>query len=492
MRSADVGDFMAIIKHIAIHRSPLKLIQYILNGSKTDEMRFATGLNCSAVPESAYEEMGDVFEKFAKERFFKKSQNANVEGKEKIRLHHYIQSFKPNEITPEQAHRIGVEWAEKVFGRDHQVLITTHIDRQHIHNHFAVAAYDLNGKKWYDNKSTLKRCRDISDKICKRCGLSIIENQEYHPNQKYSDWLARQKNISWKTRLCDDVDKLVLREDVRSVEDLAEQLRQKGYIVTLKKYMSIKTPWSKKAIRSLRLGDGYGIEELQYRIDNKNREISLSAVAKYSGIQREYAMCLRELQIMVYRKPDNSHNVTYGKLRRNAELLTYLCDNNIHSVADFQNVLNAAADKSDELKKSRDKLLREISEREDILQYGARYIEINRIRLPTAEQFEELVKLKHLVKFHLRSEEDIAAHEPILERLKSELSEIDKSLDIAEKEKFAAANNYKTYLRQMQSDYDFILERKRQEQEEIKQAEREQKLLQEQKRQVHTDRSYYR
>ncbi len=82
MRSADVGDFMAIIKHIAIHRSPLKLIRYILNGNKTDEMKLATGLNCSAVPESAYEEMGNVFESFAKERFSKKSQNADVGGKE--------------------------------------------------------------------------------------------------------------------------------------------------------------------------------------------------------------------------------------------------------------------------------------------------------------------------------------------------------------------------------------------------------------------------
>lgn len=496
MRSADVGDFMAIIKHIAIHRSPLKLIRYILNGNKTDEMKLATGLNCSTVPESAYEEMGNIFESFAKERFSKKSQNADVGGKEKIRLHHYIQSFKPNEITPEQAHRIGVEWAEKVFGRDRQVLITTHIDRRHIHNHFAVAAYDLYGKRWYDNKETLKRCRDISDKICKSHGLSIIVNQEYHSNQKYSDWLARQRNVSWKTRLCDEIDRLVLRDDVKSVSDLAEQLRQKGYIVTLKKYMSIKTPWSKKAVRSLRLGDGYGIEELQYRIDNKNREIGLSAVARYQGIQREYALCLRELQIMVYRKPDNLHNVTYGELRRNAELLTYLCDNKIRSVEDFQNVVNAAAEKSDKLKKSRDKLLQEISERENILKDGARFVELNSIKMPTAVQFEELAKLNYLAKYNLRSEEDIKAYGQEFERLKAELSEIDKSLEIAEKEKSVAANNYKTYLRQMQSNYDFILERQRREQEEIEQAENdlllEQMALQELKQQVRTNQAYYR
>ena len=218
------------------------------------------------------------------------------------------------------------------------------------------------------------------------------------------------------------------------------------------------------------MGDGYAIEELRYRIENKNREISLSAVASYQGVQREYAMCLRELQIMVYRKPDNSRNVTYGELRRNVELLTYLCDNKIRSVEDFQNVVNSAAEKFDRLKKSRDKLLQEIEERENILKDGARYLELNKIRMPTTVQLNELVKLNYLAKYTLRSEEDIESHRQELEKLKSELSETEKSFDVAEKEKSEAASNYKTYLRQMQSDYDFVLKKIRQEQEKIKLA----------------------
>ena len=462
---------MAIVKYIAVHKSPKNFLRYIMNGDKTEEMKLVTGLNCTANLDYVYNQFGNVFEKFAKERFCKKSLNDENCGKEKIRLHHYIQSFKPDEVSPAEAHKIGVEWARKVFGENHQVLVTTHVDKNHIHNHFAVSAYDLFGKKWYGNKTTLKRCRDISDKICKSHGLSVIENQEYHSNQKYSDWLARQQNVSWKTRLCDEIDKLVLREDVKTVEDLAERLREKYYAVTLKKYLSIRVSENRKAIRSYRLGDGYAIEELQYRIDNKNREISLSAVAKYQGVQREYAMCLRELQIMVYRKPDNPHNVTYSELRRNSELLTYLCNNNIHSEEDFQNVVNAAAEKSDRLKKSCDKLLHEIEERENILKDGARFVELNSIKMPTAVQLEELVKLNYLSKYNLRSEEDIAVHRQELEKLKSKFSETEKSLETAEKGKSTAANNYKTYSRQMQSDYDFVLEKMRWEQEELKQAE---------------------
>lgn len=487
---------MAIIKHIAIHQSPLKLIRYILNGDKTDEMRFATGLQVTPNVAAAYMEMSANFENISGERFYKKSLNRKNLGdnetlqKEKIRLHHYIQSFKPNEVTPEEAHRIGVEWAKKVFGENHQVLVTTHTNCKHIHNHFAVAAYNLDGKAWYDNKETLERCRDISDKICKAHGLSVIKKPKYHANQKYADWLARQRNVSWKTRLCDDIDKLVLREDVKSVKDLAEHLREKGYAVTLKKYLSIKAARNRKAVRSLRLGDGYGIEELQYRIENKDREISLSAVARYQGIQREYAMCLRELQITVYRKEENSHNVTYGELRRNAELLTYLCSNNIHSDEDFRNTVNAAAEKFDKLKKLRDGLFAEIEQEEKILQDGARFVELNKIKMPTADQLDKLAGLSYLAKYNLRSSEDIAAHGKTLETLKTELSDAEKNLEAAKTDKRQAAENYKTYLRQMQSDYDYVLEKLKREREEIRIAEQD--LQTEQEQAVQTNQKYYR
>lgn len=488
---------MAIVKHIAVHRSPLKLIRYMLNEKKTDETKLVTGLNCSTDPESAYEEMGNTFEHFAKERFFKKSLNDENCGKEKIRLHHYIQSFKPDEITPEQAHRIGVEWAEKVFGRDHQVLVVTHVDRRHIHNHYAVAAYDLNGKKWYGNKTTLKRCREVSDKFCESYGLSVIEKPTYRANQKYSNWLARQNGTSWKEQLCDDIDRIVLMENVRSIDDMVKQLCSRGYQVRRGKYLSVKPVKLKniKAVRTIRLGDGYALDELQYRITNKNREMSLSEIAKYQGIQREYAMCLRELQIMVYRKQTDLHMATYGELCRNAELLTYLCRNGIHSKEAFENIVNDTKDKWDRIKKSRDELLDKIEQEEKILQCGARYLELNKIKLPTAEQLDELAELSFLSKYKLHSAEDIASHGQEHERLKRELSETETSLAAAEKEKSEAANNYKTYLRQIQTDYDFIIERKRKEQKEIKKSEMEllkQKELQKQKQYSRTNGTYCR
>ena len=148
-------------------------------------------------------------------------------------------------------------------------------------------------------------------------------------------------------------------------------------------------------------------------------------------------------------------------------MLTYLCDNKIRSEEDFQNLVNATAEKSDRLKKSREKLLNEIDERENILKDGARYLELNSIKMPTAVQIEELMKYNYLTKFNLRSKADIEVQRQTLERLKSELSETEESLETAENEKSTAASNYKTYLRQMQSDYDFVLNKLKREQEEI-------------------------
>ncbi len=488
---------MAIVKHIAIHKSPLRFLRYILNGEKTEDMKFAKGLNCGENVQSVYMEMCATFEQCSNERFYMKSldgKSSETLGKEKIRMHHYIQSFKPNEVTPEEAHKIGVEWARKVFGSSHQVLVTTHCDRSHIHNHFAVAAFDLNGKAWLDDKKSLKRCRDISDEICKAHGLSVIEKPKYKANHKYSDWLARQTGVSWKQRLCDDIDKIILREDVKSVDDLAERLREKGYAVTLKKYLSIKADKKRKAVRSLRLGDGYGIEELRYRIENKNQEMSISALAQYSGIQREYAMCLRELQISLYRKPENPLDSAYSELRKNTELLCYICDNKITSVADFENTVNAAAEKSDGLKKRWDDIQKEIQLEEKIIADSGRYLELKKIKFPTIDVRKEMEGLKYLAKHNLRSSEDVESHKRELVKLTAKLSQVQESCEAAENEKRTAGQNYQTYLRQMQSEYDFILESIRREQEEILKAEQDihRKQEREKESQNRTRNNFYR
>ena len=103
-------------------------------------------------------------------------------------------------------------------------------------------------------------------------------------------------------------------------------------------------------------------------------------------------------------------------------------------------------------------------------------MELNKIKMPTADQLDELAELSFLSKYKLRSVEDITAHEKTLEMLKSELSDTEKIFEATDIEKRQAAENYKTYLRQMQSDYDFVLDKLKREREEIERAERDLQL----------------
>lgn len=464
---------MPIIKHVAVRKHPLKLLQYITRGDKTDEAKYVTGLNCTADVQCAYQELATTFECFAKERFYKKSlneqneENSEKASKEKIRLHHYIQSFKPGEVTPEEAHEIGIEWAKRVFGNNHQVLVSTHIDRGHIHNHFAVSAYNLEGKHWIDNKATLRHCWKISNDIALEHGLSIVKDAKYKANHKYGEWLARKNGTSWKQKLCDDIDRLILQDDVRSIDDLVEQLRKLGYTVNHGKHISVKAVKNRKAIRTLRLGDGYGVEELQYRIEHKNQEMSLAAVAKYEGVQREYALCLRQLQIMVFRKTENPMKASFTDLRKNAELLCFLTERNIRSVSEFENLVNTTAEKSDELYKKKKQLSSEIEKEEQFLAVAEKYAEINSKEKPSPAEIKELMEIKKKLPVGVSDFSKIEAHKEKLAELKSQLAVTEEKFEAVNAEKKEYGSYYRNFLRQMQSDYDVLLEKARAEQQAV-------------------------
>ncbi len=448
---------MAIIKHISIKNSPLDLLKYITGEKKDKEVKLITGLNCSEEAMSAYLEMDLCYRTFAGESFAKKQ---STEGKQKIKMHHYIQSFKNGEVTSEKAHEIAIKWAKEVFGNNQQILIATHEDTEHIHTHFAVNAYDFKGRHQIDNKKTLQACRDVSDKIVKSYGLSVIENSSTKKNYDYAEWLARQDGTSWKEKLCDDIDNLILRDSVKTVSNLVSELRKIGYTVNYGKYISVKPTYLKnrKAVRTYRLGNGYGIEELQYRIDNKNREMPLAAVMKYEGIQREYALCLRELQISIYRKPENPYKASYSELRKNAELLTYICENNICTKENFKNRVNIVAKEADNVINSYKNLQIKIKDCEFLIEHRERYFELNKIDLPLAKEKRELSEIYNVAKkYNFSKEEDIQRIAAELEQARAEFTAMQGRYEKAKKDKKTAADNCETLLRQLDSDYANIL-----------------------------------
>ena len=441
---------MAVVKHYSIKNSPLALLKYITGETKAQKAEIVTGINCSTDPKSAYLEMSLCYETFAGEKFHR---TEKPEGKEHIKMHHYVFSFKGQEVTPEDACYIAEQWARKVFGDKYQILIAVHTDTDNIHVHIAVNAYSLNGNRWLDNKSTLKQCRDIANELCKRRNLNVIENPKWNARQNYAEWLARQNGTSWKQKLCDDIDRIVLMENVRSIDDLVKQLCNSGYLVRQGKYLSVKPANldNRKPVRTLRLGDGYGIEELKYRIENKDKEMSLDKVLTYTGIQREYALCLRQIQMILYRKPEENPKVTYNEVRRSAELLCYIHEHNIHSKEDFEKHVNKIAENTDDIVRNYNIDQSIIKDYEFIVENADRYFELLNADPPTPNH--KLFPYRLFYQLNIDSKEKVKFYVKHLEKMKSEFAETQEKYDKAVAEKKEVTAHYSTFIRQTETDY---------------------------------------
>jgi len=328
---------MAIIKHISIRKAPKEFLGYILNGNKNDHAKLASAINCVAEVDGAYEIMKTLYNINAPQTLIGKERE---NGKSSVKLHHYIQSFSPEEnknLTPEEAHKIGEEWVKKCFGEKAVAVISTHIDRGHLHNHIAILPYTLDRKHIIDNMETLEKYRSISDKICDSHGLSVIKVRKHKNTAKYKEWLERQNGTSWKSKIAEEIDRLIVDDNVHSIDDMKKQLERKGYTVRLGNYMTIKLPKMEKSIRTRRLGDGYELDDLIYRIAHKDKEISDAAIAKFSGEQKIYALYYRYMQISIFHPVQKSKpRFKYEQLRRTADILTLMNSENIYTSNDFE------------------------------------------------------------------------------------------------------------------------------------------------------------
>lgn len=449
---------MAVLRHYSIKNSPLATLKYITGETKKQRAEIVTGINCSDDAESAYIEMKLCYEHYAGEKF---RRVGNPIGKEHLKMHHYVISFKGQEVTPEQADKIAQEWAKDVFGNDHQILIATHTDTDNIHVHLAVNAFSLKGKRWLDNKSTLKLCREKINKICEAQKLTVIENPKWNAGQNYAEWLERQNGTSWKQKLCDDIDRIVLMENVKNTDDFIKELVRCGYEVRQGKYLSVKPAKQKnrKPVRTLKLGDGYGLEELQYRIENKNREMSLDKVLSYTGVQREYALCLRQIQIILYRKPEENTRITYKEVLKTAELLCYVHENKIHSKEDFEKHVNGIADKCDALVAHRRTIKAKIKELEYIVKNGEKYIEMVGLYHKTwlSKYYDEYKNMKPCIENHISAKEDVGNAAAELQQLRSKLTDMQEDYEMAVSDKKAVTAHYTTFIRQIETDYERCL-----------------------------------
>lgn len=335
---------MAYIKHTAIHTTPRAHLKYILNHGKNEDMKYSTAICCTNDYAAVCEDFKEIYEAFAKDKF----DNRTKSKYESVRIHSYIQSFDES-VSPETAHQIGVEWAKSMFGEDRPIIISTHTNTGHCHNHIAVCAYDVKGNRWFGDRITYNLAKEVSDRVCLEHGLSIIKNPKKHSSIKYKELNSRKKCCSWKVKMADVIDRLIVHNDVTDIASLIEKMRECGYVFTNEKRMIAKPANVKYGCSIAKLGYGYSMEMLQTRIANKQNEFAGIKISAFLGVQVDYAVTVREKQIELYRSRSVSSNISYAEVRRTMELLNYVHDNHIHSVDDMKAVVSDAEMKVEKL-----------------------------------------------------------------------------------------------------------------------------------------------
>ena len=283
---------MPYVKSIPIHTTVNQSIAYILNPDKTEDLLYTTSLNCLTNSKDAYLAMKTVYEHFSGEKF---NAPLSLESKNSVKAIHYIQSFDPQDnITPEQAHKIGKAFARKTFGDDCQIVIATHCDKSHVHNHLIINTYSLTGEKFNDNQKTLNRIRNYSDRVCLAFGIQpIISNKGVCRNIKYNEWEHKKRGTSWKDKIRLEIDRLIGL--VKNLDELLNELEAMGYEIKRGKYISVKAPGQKRFIRTKTLGEDYTEENLISRIRWRDVGVNISVSGETSPLRDDYIRTLNDI-----------------------------------------------------------------------------------------------------------------------------------------------------------------------------------------------------
>ena len=314
---------MAITKTHPIKSTLKAAIDYICNPVKTDGSLLISSYGCSA-------ETADI--EFAWTR-----QHAIDKGKNLGR--HLIQAFAPGEVTPEEAQQIGLELAKEILGGKYEFVLTTHIDRGHIHNHVIWNAVSFaDHRHYHSNKRSYYEIRRVSDRLCKEHGLSvIIPGQE--KGKSYVEHQAVRNGTSYKAKLKSAIDRLL--PACADLEDMLRRLQEEGYDIRRGQYISCRASNQERFTRLKTLGVDYTEAALAARIAGRTRP-SKRTKALDGSIQRIAA-------IQGNQSPGLQHWAKLQKLKEGAKTLNYLAEHGIDSYETLDGrlaELNAAVDNS--------------------------------------------------------------------------------------------------------------------------------------------------
>lgn len=303
---------MAVTKTHPI-RSTLNLaIEYILNPDKTDDTLLCSSYGCGI--------------KTAAIEFEWTRKKSPEHGTHLAR--HLIQSFSPGETTPEQAHEIGKRLADEVLGGKYEYVISTHIDKGHIHNHIifnAVSFVDYN--KYHSNKYTYRNIRKISDRICNEYGLSVIPPNE-NKGKSYIEYSANKKGTSWKAQLKADIDKAISRST--DFEDFLLRMEIADYEVKQGKHISFRAKGRERFTRGKTLGERYTENSIRERI-SRNITRRPRTESRSINLLIDIQNCIKAQNSKGY-----EHWAKINNLKQASKTLNFLTEHNIKSYEELE------------------------------------------------------------------------------------------------------------------------------------------------------------
>jgi DNA-binding transcriptional regulator YiaG len=317
---------MAYIKIFPIKVTDKKALNYITNPDKTDEKLLVSSFGCSS-------ETADL--EFAMTREIAKK---NGMDKGNNLAFHLIQSFKPGEVDAETAHRLGQQFADEVLKGKYEYVISTHVDKNHIHNHIIFnAASFVDHHKYVSNKRSYHKICRISNHICQENGLTTSMPTE-EKGKSYKENMEYHRGTSWKAKLRVAVDKAIWSSI--NYDEFLQKMQLAGYEVRLGKHLSFRAPEQKNFTYMKSLGSYYTEETVRARLE-KNR-YKTKAPKHLSREARLY------INISTYITTSNREGferwAKLNNLKEAARTFNYLSENNLLNYEDFQQHISDVTD----------------------------------------------------------------------------------------------------------------------------------------------------
>ena len=309
---------MAVTKIKAIRGTLSKAIAYILNPEKTDEKLLVSSYGCAS--ETAAREF-EWTRKIAEQK-----------GMNPVRIiaRHVIQSFEIGEVTPELAHEIGKQFADEILGGKYEYVLTTHIDKDHVHNHLIFNAVDFVDYHAYKSyKRIYYDMREVSDRLCKENGLSVIPPSQ-NKGMGYKEYTEAKRGTSWKQKLKQTIDRLVIT--AKDYDDFLRLMQEAGYEIKTGKYISFRAEGQERFTRSKTIGENYTEERIKERIAGRSpRRNRRQTVPKGISLIGDIQERIRLIDSKGY-----EHKAKLTILKEAARTLNYLTENNLLQYADLE------------------------------------------------------------------------------------------------------------------------------------------------------------